>query len=174
VHPAGGGVPGWRAEHDPETRDSGQAARCRHLCPSKTVSCPPTRRLPRVFPDFCPPHTDFPLPPWIEMLIRTKGESWVPLAQYKPKYQHRYWRKDGEVARQSGGHEGIDFFCIYDFVEMVRSGKKPWIDAYDAASWSSLIHCTRLSLDRAGARVEMPDFTRGRWKDPQWRQSQQI
>jgi len=104
----------------------------------------------------------------------SQGEAWAPLAGYKPKYQHRYWRKDGELARQSGGHEGIDFFCIYDFVQMVRSGKTPWIDAYDAASWSSLIHCTRLSLDRAGARVEMPDFTGGRWKDPEWRKAQQV
>jgi len=37
-----------------ETRDSGLAARCRHVYPSKTVSWPPTRRLCRIFPDLSP------------------------------------------------------------------------------------------------------------------------
>ena len=76
------------------------------------------------------------------------------------------------MARRFGGHGGIDYYCIYDFVQMIRDDKEPWIDVYDAASWSSLIFCSKLSLDRKGARVEMPDFTNGKWKDPQWRSAQ--
>ena len=52
---------------------------------------------------------------------------------------------------------------------MIREDKDPWIDVYDAASWSSLIFCSRLSLDRKGARVEMPEFTNGKRKDATWR-----
>ena len=52
---------------------------------------------------------------------------------------------------------------------MIREDKEPWIDVFDAATWSSIIFCSKLSLDRKGARVDMPDFTNGKWKDPHWR-----
>jgi hypothetical protein len=61
VHPAGGGVPGRGAEQDLEMQGSGQAVHCLPVCPSKTVSRPAARRLPRVFPHFCLSHPDFPL-----------------------------------------------------------------------------------------------------------------
>jgi hypothetical protein len=95
--------------------------------------------------------------------------AWEPLEKYQEKYQHPYWRKEGVVAKRFGGHGGIDYYCIYDFVKMLRDDKEPWIDVYDAAAWSAIIFCSKLSLDRKGARVEMPDFTNGRWKDPDWR-----
>ena len=100
--------------------------------------------------------------------------GWEPLAKYHDKYRHPYWRKDGTVARRFGGHGGIDYYCIYDFVKMLREDKEPWIDVYDAASWSSIIFCSTLSLDRKGARVPMPDFTRGRWKDANWRKGRMV
>lgn len=96
-------------------------------------------------------------------------EGWEPLEKYRQRYEHPYWQQEGEVARRFGGHGGIDYYCIYDFVKMLREDKEPWIDVYDAAAWSAIIFCSKLSLDRQGARVEMPDFTRGRWKDPDWR-----
>lgn len=96
-------------------------------------------------------------------------EAWEPLEKYQQQYQHPYWRKEGPVAARFGGHGGIDYFCIYDFVKMIREDKEPWIDVYDAVAWSSLIFCSKLSLDRKGARVEMPDFTNGKWRDPNWR-----
>lgn len=104
----------------------------------------------------------------------SENERWKSLDEYEPEFRHHYWRTDGEMAIRASGHQGIDFFCIYDFVKMVRTGKAPWIDVYDAASWCSLIHCTKLSLDRKGAPVPMPDFTNGRWIDPGWRQHQSV
>ena len=95
--------------------------------------------------------------------------KWDSLEQYYDKWQHSYWRKDGEMARRAGGHGGIDYFVIYDFLRMVRTGEPPWIDAYDAAGWSSILHCSHLSLDRNGAPVDVPDFTKGKWKNPNWR-----
>jgi hypothetical protein len=98
----------------------------------------------------------------------TEG-PWEPLEKHQGKYQHPYWRKEGAVAQRFGGHGGIDYYCIYDFVKMIREDREPWIDVYDAAAWSSIIFCSKLSLDRKGARVDMPDFTGGKWKDPDWR-----
>ena len=51
---------------------------------------------------------------------------------------------------------------------------EPWIDVYDGVAWSSIIFCSKLSLDRNGARVPMPDFTDGKWKDPTWRKDRMI
>ena len=96
-------------------------------------------------------------------------DAWEPLDKHQDKYQHSYWRKEGLVAQKFGGHGGIDYYCIYDFVKMVREDKEPWIDVYDAAAWSSLIFCSKQSLDQKGAPVAMPDFTKGKWKDPNWR-----
>jgi predicted dehydrogenase len=97
------------------------------------------------------------------MFVKSVGDDWLS------KYRHAYRRKDGRRALGSGGHGGLEYFCIGQFVDMIREGKEPWNDVYDTAAMSSVIFCSRLSLDRKGARVEMPDFTGGRWKDPNWR-----
>mgnify|MGYP001577903059 FL=1 len=73
------------------------------------------------------------------------------------------------AAQRDGGHGGIDYYCINDFEKMLRQDREPWIDVYDAAAWSSIIFCSKLSLDRDGARVKLPDFTDGKWKDANWR-----
>ena len=100
--------------------------------------------------------------------------KWGSLGEFSEKYEHPYWRNDGDMARKAGGHGGIDYFCVHDFVKMVRTGKPPWIDAYDCASWSSLLELSRLSIDRKGAPVEIPDFTGGKWEDPDWRKGRMV
>ena len=94
--------------------------------------------------------------------------------KYAEEFEHEYYRKDGETAKKAGGHGGIDYYVVREFVKMVREDEEPWIDAYDAASWTSIMHCSRQSLDKNGAPVEMPDFTGGRWKDPNWRKGRMV
>ena len=96
------------------------------------------------------------------------------LAKYADKYEHEFYRKDGETAKKAGGHGGIDYFVVREFVEMAREDKEPWIDAYDAAAWTSVMHLSRQSIDKNGAPVEIPDFTGGRWKDPDWRKGRGV
>jgi len=98
-----------------------------------------------------------------------KPEEWKPSDQFMSQWQHPYWKRRSKAAVQQGGHGGIDWFVLYDFVNMIRHNREPWIDVYDASTWSSLLHCSRLSLERNGAAVEVPDFTGGRWRDPDWR-----
>lgn len=97
-----------------------------------------------------------------------KEEKWEPKDDFLARYEHPYWRELGKQAAKTG-HGGGDYFVLHDFVEMVRQDREPWIDVYDAASWSSIFHCSRLSIDKQGGSVEMPDFTAGRWKNPDWR-----
>lgn len=114
---------------------------------------------------------------YLQGISKTSYEGWHrwdSLSDYYNKWQHSYWRKEGEKARAAGGHAGIDYLCVRDFVDMVRYDREPWIDVYDCASWASLYHCSHLSLERKSQPVEMPDFTGGRWKDPDWRKDNYV
>jgi hypothetical protein len=53
------------------------------------------------------------------------NHKWNTVAKFNQKYQHDYWRKDGALPKKAGGHDGIDYFCIYDFIKMVRTGAPP-------------------------------------------------
>ena len=96
------------------------------------------------------------------------------LTKYAEKYDHEYYRKDSETAKKAGGHGGIDYFVVREFVEMARNDKKPWIDVYDSAAWTSIMHLSKKSIDQNGAPVEIPDFTGGKWKDPDWRKGRIV
>lgn len=99
---------------------------------------------------------------------RSPFDRWEPLAGYHDQFAHPWWREWKEQALRTG-HQGSDYFVIFDFVRMLKTGREPWIDVYDAVCWSSIYDCTRKSLDNGNAPVEMPDFTRERWKDKEWR-----
>jgi hypothetical protein len=89
--------------------------------------------------------------------------------KFLEKYRHPLWRKDAATALKTGGHGGMDYFCLRDFVDMVRCDRAPWVDCYDAAAYNALNQCSEKSIDAKGAPVEIPDFTKGKWKDPNWR-----
>ena len=95
--------------------------------------------------------------------------TWEPVEKFLGQYRHPWWTKEGQKALQTGGHGGMDYFCLREFVAANRDDREPWVDCYDAAAWNALNHCAALSIDRRGAAVEIPDFTKGRWKDPDWR-----
>jgi predicted dehydrogenase len=95
-------------------------------------------------------------------------ERWRPIEAHFAKDDHPEWRRHGEEALRTG-HGGGDWFVLRDALEMVRQDRDPWIDVYDAAHWSSIYALSRKSIDADGTSVEIPDFTRGRWKTPGWR-----
>lgn len=70
----------------------------------------------------------------------------------------------GEVARQVGGHGGMDYIMDYRLVYCLRNGLPLDMDVYDLAEWSAMGPLTRLSLENGSAPVEVPDFTRGAWQ----------
>ena len=50
-------------------------------------------------------------------------------------------------------------------VNCLRQGLPLDHDVYDAAAWSAIGPASEKSVAGRAARVEVPDFTRGRWKD---------
>ncbi len=90
-----------------------------------------------------------------------KHAEWEPLWRYAPDYEHPKWREKADVAR-AAGHGGGDYFVLEDFVDSVLSGERPPIDVYDAVTWSVITPLSKISVERGGASVEIPQFKANR------------
>ncbi len=100
--------------------------------------------------------------------IHIEGKSpehgWEPAAAWLEKYDHPYWKRDGELAA-GAGHGGMDYFLIRDFVRVAKAGIAPPLDVYDAATWLAVTPLSEQSIAGGGSLQSFPDFTRGRWMD---------
>ena len=79
------------------------------------------------------------------------------------EYTHPIIREVGEVAKQVGGHGGMDYIMDYRLVYCLRNGLPLDMDVYDLAEWCSLAPLSKISIENNNAPVEVPDFTRGAW-----------
>ncbi|MBV9441407.1 MAG: Gfo/Idh/MocA family oxidoreductase [Acidobacteriaceae bacterium] len=103
-------------------------------------------------------------PPRIYFDGQPGGEEYGTIDQYKDRYEHPLWRKQGEIARKLGGHGGMDFIMVYRLTQCMRKGLPPDMDVYDAAAWSAPGPLSVASVKAGSAPVKFPDFTRGQWK----------
>lgn len=81
------------------------------------------------------------------------------------KYTSPIVTKYGEEAKEVGGHGGMDFIMDSRFVYCLRNGLPLDMDVYDLAEWCCLAELGAVSMDKGNMPVEVPDFTRGHWKD---------
>ncbi len=95
--------------------------------------------------------------------VSPKEDVWEDFKPYQDKYDHPLWKKFDKDA-ENAGHGGIDFFVFRGFVEAIKRKTAPPIDVYDAAAWSAISPLSELSIARGSSPVEIPDFTRGKWK----------
>lgn len=79
------------------------------------------------------------------------------------KYQHPILKKYGEMAKEVGGHGGMDFIMDCRLVYCLQNGLPLDMDVYDLAEWCCLAELGTLSMDNGCAAVAFPDFTRGEW-----------
>ena len=70
----------------------------------------------------------------------------------------------GEIAKEVGGHGGMDFIMDWRLIDCLRNGLPLDQDVYDAAAWSSIIPLSGRSVDKRSKTVDIPDFTRGGWQ----------
>lgn len=84
-------------------------------------------------------------------------------------YQHPITRTGNlvELAKEVGGHGGMDFIMDYRLIYCLNNGLPLDQDVYDAAEWSSLVELTEVSIKNGSMPVVMPDFTRGGWDKTQ-------
>ncbi|NBH65825.1 Gfo/Idh/MocA family protein [Phocaeicola sartorii] len=79
------------------------------------------------------------------------------------KYQHPILKKYGEIAKEVGGHGGMDFIMDSRLVYCLQNGLPLDMDVYDLAEWCCLAELGQISMDNGCAAVAFPDFTRGEW-----------
>lgn len=78
-------------------------------------------------------------------------------------YTHPIIREVGEMAKNVGGHGGMDYIMDYRLIYCLNNGLPLDMDVYDLAEWCCLIPLSSLSIKNGSAPVEVPDFTRGVW-----------
>lgn len=95
------------------------------------------------------------------------GHSWAKPEELKAlyeKYSPPIVKYIGEIAKEVGGHGGMDFIMDWRLIDCLRNGLPLDSEVYDAASWSSIIPLSELSVKNRSRSVDIPDFTRGAWK----------
>ncbi|PYQ11352.1 MAG: hypothetical protein DMF80_21970 [Acidobacteria bacterium] len=99
---------------------------------------------------------------YIEGRSRKKDE-WEPVKKYFNEFEHPLWKSD-RVRKVTRGHGGMDFLEDWRLIECLRRGLPTDQNVYDAAAWSAIAGLTERSVAEGSRPVEVPDFTRGRWK----------
>ncbi len=64
------------------------------------------------------------------------------------------------LAREVDTHGGMDYIMDYRLVQALRQGTTLDMDVYDLAEWCCVAPLSRLSLERGGVPVSVPDFAR--------------
>ena len=107
--------------------------------------------------------SDYPL----RVALEPKAHEWLSdpeLDALKAKYIHPLWDKNGDAAKKSGGHGGMDYLLLLRLCHCLQNGLPLDISVYDTALWSSVVELSERSVLKRGASVDVPDFTRGGWK----------
>jgi len=97
-------------------------------------------------------------------------DDWVNEEEYKSlenKYTAPIVSKVGEMAKQVGGHGGMDFLMDWRTIDCLRNGLPVDMDVYDAALWSAIAPLSEKSVSNRSNSVDIPDFTSGSWKTNQ-------
>ncbi|MEX2368961.1 MAG: Gfo/Idh/MocA family oxidoreductase, partial [Candidatus Paceibacterota bacterium] len=72
--------------------------------------------------------------------VATSHDGWLPeeeVAKLKEKYTPEITTRVGEMAREVGGHGGMDTLMDWRLIDCLRHGLPLDMDVYDAALWSS-------------------------------------
>jgi hypothetical protein len=95
------------------------------------------------------------------------GHSWLKTEEQKKleeKYTLPLVKHIGDIAKEVGGHGGMDFIMDWRLIDCLRNGLPLDQDVYDAASWSAIVPLSIRSAEKRSKTVDIPDFTRGQWK----------
>lgn len=84
---------------------------------------------------------------------------WQALFDYNEYLPERYRTATAEQA--GAGHGGGDFFIVSDFIEAIRTGRKPAVDVYDACEWTAVGLLSELSVVNNGRTIAVPRFRKG-------------
>lgn len=96
------------------------------------------------------------------------SHSFMPEAEkqaLEKQYEHPILAKFGKLAKEVGGHGGMDFIMCARLIYCLQHGLPLDMDVYDLAEWCCIAELGAISMDNNCASVSFPDFTRGHWND---------
>lgn len=96
-----------------------------------------------------------------------KAHEWLSEAEMKEvedKYTPLIVKRVGELAKEVGGHGGMDFIMDWRLIDCLRNGLPLDEDVYDAALWSCITPLSEWSVANRSNSINVPDFTGGSWK----------
>jgi hypothetical protein len=169
------GLQAWAAEHEaPESPKRSE----RYVLGDVNVSLIKTARGRTIYVEHC---TNLPRPySRIHLVQGTKGlfqgypnrvyiegrgreHQWQEASALLSEFDHPLWKELAEKAK-GAGHGGMDFIEDYRLIKCLREGTPTDMDVYDAAALSAVVELSVRSVKRRAASVDVPDFTKGRWK----------
>ncbi len=95
------------------------------------------------------------------------GHNWIKDEEYKEyetKFTPEIVKHVGEIAKQVGGHGGMDFIMDWRLIDCLRNGLPLDQDVYDAAAWTAVGLLSEKSVAANSRTIDIPDYTRGNWK----------
>lgn len=95
------------------------------------------------------------------------GEGWMSdeeMVDISAEYTPEIIKRVGEMAKQVGGHGGMDFIMDWRMIDCLRNGLPLDQDVYDGAAWSSVGPLSEWSVANRSQSINVPDFTGGSWK----------
>ena len=104
----------------------------------------------------------------VPVVDKLDAHGFMPAAQQAElvkAYEHPILKKYGALAKEVGGHGGMDFVMDSRLVYCLQNGLPLDMDVYDLAEWCCLAELGTLSMDNNCASVAVPDFTRGHCYD---------
>lgn len=87
------------------------------------------------------------------------------LAKLEERYTPGIVKRIGQLAKEIGGHGGMDFMMDWRLIDCLRNGLPMDMDVYDAASWSVIGPLSEWSVANGSQPIEIPDFTCDNWKN---------
>jgi hypothetical protein len=85
------------------------------------------------------------------------------MAEVEELYNPAIIKRIGEMAKQVGGHGGMDFLMNWRLIDCLRNGLPFDEDVYDAALWSAIGPLSEWSISNRSNSIDVPDFTGGAW-----------
>lgn len=90
--------------------------------------------------------------------------KWENAKKYLEEYDHPLWKKN-EKASVGAGHGGMDYFVDNAFIECIKREVEFPLDVYDLAVNYAITPLSEKSIAEGGQVQEIPDFTKGAWKN---------
>ncbi len=72
---------------------------------------------------------------------------WKPLSIFEDKFLPERYKTASEEAKNAG-HQGGDYFIVYDFINSIKKGVRPYVDVYDACEWTAVALLSELSVTK--------------------------